>query len=406
VRPPFLAEIKWPNRVSTGEMIRVCQLMRVKRLAMSNPDPPDFVSRSQKRVPLRSWWTAMARVSWALLLIAFTPFAAWSQAEAPIRMRVVGGLADVSQYLRYEEPFWRDRISQATGGRIVAEIAPFDRSGIRGQEMLSLIRLGVVSFGTALLAVVSTEEPEFNAIDLPAVNPDIAALRRSVATFRGHLRDTLRERYDIELLGVYTYPAQVVFCRRAFSKLADLAGRRIRTSSVGQSEMFTALGATPVVIPFADILSAIKSGVVECAVTGTLSGNDIGLHEVTSHVHAMAITWGLSIFGANLNTWNALPNWAKETIRTEVSKLEADIWDAAERETGEGLACNSGQPNCQQGRRGSMTVVPVSSADELRRRQLLTESVLPGWVRRCGSDCVDAWNKTLAPVLGIQAQPD
>ena len=329
-----------------------------------------------------------------------------AQGEAPIRMRIVGGLADVSQYLRYEEPFWRERISQATNGRIVAEIAPFDRSGIRGQEMLSLIRLGVVSFWTALLAVVSTEEPEFNAIDLPAVNPDIAALRRSVAAFRDHLTETLRDRYDIELLGVYVYPAQVVFCRRPFSRLADLAGRRVRTSSVGQSEMFAALGATPVVIPFAEIVSAIKSGVVECAVTGTLSGNDIGLHEVTTHVHSMAITWGLSIFGANLGTWHALPEWARGTIRTEVGKLEADIWDAADRETGEGLACNSGQPRCQNGRRGTMVVVPVSEADEQRRLQLLTDSVLPGWVRRCGAECVEAWNKTLAPVLGISARPE
>ena len=346
------------------------------------------------------------RVIMALLLCLVVSRPALAQAEPPIRMRIVGGLADVSQYLRYEEPFWRERISQATNGRIIAEIAPFDRSGIRGQEMLSLIRLGVVSFGTALLAIVSTEEPEFNAIDLPAVNPDIAALRRSVAAFRGHLTETLRDRYEVELLGVYVYPAQVVFCRRPFAKLADLSGRRIRTSSVGQSEMFTALGATPVVIPFADIVSALRSGVVECAVTGTLSGNDIGLHEVTTHVHSMAITWGLSIFGANLGTWNALPQWARDTIRTEVTKLEADIWGAADRETGEGLACNSGQPSCQNGRRGNMVVVPVSDADEQRRRQLLTDNVLPGWVRRCGADCVDAWNKTLAPVLGIRARPD
>jgi len=328
------------------------------------------------------------------------------QADEPIRMRIVGGLADVSQYLRYEEPFWREGISRATNGRIVAEIAPFDRSGIRGQEMLSLMRLGVVSFGTALLAVVSTEEPEFNAIDLPAVNPDIAALRRSVAAFRGHLTETLRDRYDVELIGVYVYPAQVVFCRRPFSSLADLSGRRIRTSSVGQSEMFAALGATPVVIPFAEIVSAIRSGVVECAVTGTLSGNDIGLHEVTTHVHSMAITWGLSIFGANLGTWNALPEWARDTIRTEVAKLEADIWDAADRETGEGLACNAGQPSCRNGRRGNMVIVPVSETDEQRRRQLLTDSILPGWVRRCGTECVDAWNKTLAPVLGIRARAE
>lgn len=170
--------------------------------------------------------------------------------------------------------------------------------------------------------------------------------------------------------------------------------------------MFTALGATPVVIPFAEIVTAIRSGVVECAVTGTLSGNDIGLHEVTTHVHSMAITWGLSIFGANLGTWHALPEWARDTIRSEVTKLEADIWDAADRETGEGLACNAGQSSCQNGRRGTMVVVPVTEADEQRRRQLLTDSVLPGWVRRCGVECVDAWNKTLAPLLGVRARPE
>jgi TRAP-type C4-dicarboxylate transport system substrate-binding protein len=150
----------------------------------------------------------------------------------------------------------------------------------------------------------------------------------------------------------------------------------------------------------------MRSGVVECAVTGTLSGNDIGLHEVTSHVHSLAITWGLSIFGANLGTWKALPEWARDVLRQEVAKLEADIWDAADRETGEGLACNSGQPTCQNGRRGSMVVVPVSEADQQRRRQLLTETVLPGWVRRCGTDCVEAWNKTLAPILNIRARSE
>jgi hypothetical protein len=53
-----------------------------------------------------------------------------------------------------------------------------------------------------------------------------------------------------------------------------------------------------------------------------------------------------------------------------------------------------------------MVVVPVSAADEQRRRQLLTDSVLPGWVRRCGADCVDAWNKTLASLLGVRARAE
>jgi TRAP-type C4-dicarboxylate transport system substrate-binding protein len=333
-----------------------------------------------------------------------TPAAA--QEQAPVRLRVVGGLADVSQYVRYEEPFWRQRITELTNGRVVAEISAFDRAGIRGAEMLQLMRLGVVPFGTALLAIVSTEEPEFNAVDLPALSPDMRTLRQTVSAFRPHLEQVLLERYQIVLLGVYTYPAQVVFCNRPFTGLGDLAGRRVRTSSVGQSEMIQALGATPVVTPFAEIVSAMRGGVVECAITGTLSGYAIGLHEVTSHVHALAITWGISVFGANAAAWAALPPDVQAAIRGGVEKLGTEIWEAADRETGEGLACLAGQPSCPNARRGNMTVVPVSPADAERRRRLLTDVVLPRWVSRCGLDCVDAWNTNLAPVFGIQARPD
>ncbi|WP_439595749.1 TRAP transporter substrate-binding protein [Falsiroseomonas sp.] len=342
----------------------------------------------------------------AFLLACFAQVSAVRAESSPIRLKIVGGLADVSQYVRYEEPFWRSRIAELTGGRVQAEIAPFDRSGIRGQEMLQLMRLGVVPFGTALLAIVATEEPEFNAVDLPALAPDMASLRQTVTAFRPHIEQVLRERYQIELLGIYTYPAQVVFCTRPFAGLADLAGRRIRSSSVGQSEMLQALGATPVVIPFAEVVQAIRGGVVECAITGTLSGNAIGLHEITTHVHAMALAWGISIFGANATAWAGVPTELQEVIRNGITDLEQQIWAAADRETGEGLACNAGLPTCTAGRRGSMTVVPVSEGDNERRRRLLTEVVLPRWVNRCGPDCVDAWNDYLAPTLGIRARPE
>lgn len=342
----------------------------------------------------------------SLLLLGGLAAPAGAAEPAPerIQLKVVGGLANVSQYTRYEEPFWRQRVSELTHGRVTAEIAPFDRAGFRAEEMLPLMRLGVVPFGTALVAVVSSEEPEFNAIDLPGLNPDIGKLRETVRLYRPHLQDLLRERYGIELLAVYTYPAQVTWCSRPFSGLADLAGRRIRTSSVGQAELFEALGATSVVIPFAEIVPAMRAGVVECAVTGTLSGNAIGLHDVTSHVHALGLTWGVSIFGANQAAWQALPEETRHTIQAGLAGLERDIWDGAARETGEGLDCAQGKPSCSTGRRGHMTVVPVTPADNERRRSLLTSTVLPRWVDRCGPECATAWNTYLGPTLGIMTQ--
>jgi TRAP-type C4-dicarboxylate transport system substrate-binding protein len=323
-------------------------------------------------------------------------------ADAPVQLKVVGGLAAVSQYTKFEEPFWTKEVPQLTGGRVQAEIHPFDRSGLPGQEMLQLMRLGVVPFGTALLALVSGDEPELNAVDLPTLNPDIASLRKTVGAYRDHLHEILQQKYGVELLGIYAYPAQVLYCAQRFTTLKDLAGRKVRTSSLGQSEMMSALGAIPIVTPFSEIVNAIKTEVVDCAITGTLSGNEIRLPDVTSYISPMAISWGLSFFGANRLAWDQLPSNVREVLRDGIGKLERSIWAAADRETATGLACNIGSGACVGGKTDHMTLVPLTAEDEVIRKQLLTKSILPKWILRCGTDCVTAWNSNLGTTLGIQ----
>ena len=240
-------------------------------------------------------------------------------------------------------------VPELTQGRVQAEIHPFDRSGLPGQEMLQLMRLGVVPFGTALLALVSGDEPELNAVDLPTLNPDMPTLKRTVELYREQLHNTLQEKYGIELLGIYAYPAQVLYCAKSFNTLTDLAGRKVRTSSVGQSEMMAALGAIPIVTPFSEIVNAIKTDVVDCAITGTMSGGEIGLPDVTSYISPLSISWGLSFFGANKLAWDQLPPDIRADLRGGIHKLELSIWDAADRETAVGLACDVGSSECADG---------------------------------------------------------
>ncbi|MBY0363016.1 MAG: TRAP transporter substrate-binding protein [Phreatobacter sp.] len=329
------------------------------------------------------------------------PAVAGEVAPQQHRLRIVGGLAGVTQHVRFELPFWTQELEQLSGGRLTATVHPFDRSGLRGQDMLQLIRLGVVPFGTALLSLVSGDEPELNAVDLPGLNPDLAMLKRTVDAYRPHLARVLHERYDVELLGIYTYPAQVIYCRSPFAGLADLAGRRVRTSSVSQSEMFERLGATPVIVPFAEMVGSISRGVVDCAVTGTLSGNEIGLTDVTTHMHAMAISWGLSFFGANSAAWDAIPPDLREVMRQGIAGLEERIWAAANQDTDNGIACNAGRMACPSGRAAKLKIVPITPEDDAVRQRIVKETVLPRWIERCGPDCADVWDRTLAPVHGI-----
>lgn len=345
----------------------------------------------------------LAALASTLLLVL--PSLAIAQAGGIKRLRIVGGLASINQYTRQEEPFWTKELPRLTGGKLTAEIVPFDRAGIRGQEMLRLMQLGVVPFGTALLGLTAAQEPSFAAPDLAGLSPDIRVVRKAVAAFRPYLEKTLHDRYGIELLAVYAYPAQVTFCNKPFASLADLSGRRTRTSSPPQADLIEALGGVPVQTGFAEIMANMKSGNIDCAITGTMSGNTIGLPDVTTHIHTMAINWGLSIFGANTGAWNALPPEIRATLKHELPKLEIAIWNEAERETGDGIACNTDNPSCTGGRRFKMTEVKPAPTDDARRRTIFANTVLSRWVHRCGAQCANIWNQTIGPVIGTEARP-
>lgn len=320
------------------------------------------------------------------------------------QLSIVGGLAGVTQYTQFEAPFWQG-LSALTHGQASAEIVPFNKAGIRSHEVMRLIQLGVVPFGTALMPGVLGFDPELAAMDLAGLNPDMASLRRSVAAFRPHLEAVMRERHGIEVLAIYTYPAQVTFCKQAFGAWSDLSGRRVRISNTTQSDLIRPFGAVPVQTEFADLVDHMRQGRVDCAITAAMSGHAIGLHQVATHLHSSAITWGLSLFAANRAAWNALPPKVRTVLQTELPKLERAIWADAERQTEEGLACNAGRSGCSLGSGGRMQEVPATVADVKQLREAFRQQVLPAWVQRCGNDCVAVWNRLLAPVSGVRAQP-
>jgi len=167
--------------------------------------------------------------------------------------------------------------------------------------------------------------------------------------------------------------------------------------------MFEALGAAPVVMPFAQILGALERRAVDCAITGSLSGNTLGLQGVTTTQSRQAISWGVSLFGANRNAWFALPAEVRAQIQQGLTALEARIWQSAEQETEAGFACNAGLPSCMRGRPGRMVVVDDTARDQALRARLLRDVVLPKWIERCGEECAKVWNQTMAVARGIGA---
>ncbi|MDH6592636.1 TRAP-type C4-dicarboxylate transport system substrate-binding protein [Variovorax sp. TBS-050B] len=349
-------------------------------------------------------WRHTLGVHVAALILAFAATSSGAQpsASAP-RLRIVGGLGAISQFTLHESRFWNEDLRRLSGGKYSATIVPFDQAGVPGQEMLNLMRLGVIPFGTALLSQVSSEYPELGTPDIAGLNPDMPSLRRVITAFRPYLEKNLRERHGVELLAVYAYPAQVIFCKQPVKQLSDLAGRRVRVSSNSQADFIRALRGIPVPTEFSEVMANMRSENTQCAITGAMSGNTIGLHLVTRSIYTMPINWGLAVFGANADAWNALPPDLQALLKAELPKLEAAVWSESERDTGNGIACNTGAAGCTKGTRGAMVESHPSAEDDRRRREIFAASVLPRWMQRCGRVCAEVWEQTVGPVVGIKA---
>ncbi len=353
---------------------------------------------------------AFRRLFGAALVSGLAAHAAWGQpaasdesrpGAAPATLRVVGGLAGVSQFTRLEAPFWNQELAKLSGGKYSASVVAFDRAGVPDAEMLRLIQLGVVPFGTVLMGSLTGQFPQYTAPDLAGLNLDLAQLRTSVGAFRPYLQKALRDEQGIELLALYIYPAQMVFCNRPMTRLADLKGRRVRVSSASQADFVSALGAIPLHTSFAQIVARLEAGSVDCAITGTLSGSTIGLQRLTSDLFELPINWGMAVFGANRAAWLALPEDLRMLLSQEIPKLEHRIWEESERDTAKGLACLSGKTACGDGKAGGMKLTPANGDDRRQAEQVFAQTVLAGWLQRCGAACATIWNTTIGPARHI-----
>ncbi len=318
-------------------------------------------------------------------------------------LKVVGAWGNLTQYKNFEQPFWTKELAEKSGGAITAEITPFNEMGLKGAEIFRLMRLGVIDFGSTVLGYVAADDARNEAVDLAGLSPDVATARKVSDAYKPIFDKFYGERFGIKVLGVWPYSAQVLFCNGEIKGLADLKGKKVRTGNRTLAEFVEAFGGTGVTLAFNEVVPALQNKVVDCAITGTLSGNSAKWHEVATHIYALPLGWSHVMHAVNLKRWNSLDPKVRDFLQKEIAGLEDRIWKAAAEETEQGYLCNAGKPECTMGTKASMTVVPVSEADKELLKKALADVVLPKWAARCQGDCVAAWNDSVGKVVGLTA---
>jgi TRAP-type C4-dicarboxylate transport system substrate-binding protein len=339
--------------------------------------------------------------NWLFALLVLTALPARAGELPAVHLKVVGGLGATIQFKNFEEPFWSKQIAERSGGQITAEVTPWDQFGIKGAELLQFTRLGAIVISTVSLSQIASEDPEAAAVDLAGLNPDIPTLRRSIKAYLPTLREIYRTRYGLELLAVWSYPAQVIFCNTPITGLADLHGVKVRVASAMHSDFVEGLGGVGITIPFDGLMDGLKKHVADCAITGAMSGYRLGLYNATTHLDPVTVSWGPYVLFANRAAWERFDPAVREFLSAQLDELSDRLWEAAERETREGVACLIGSGDCTAGTPAHMTLVPVGDTDRKLIRRSFTDVVSPRWAERCGPDCVKGWNDTIGRLYDV-----
>ena len=343
------------------------------------------------------------RVALSLCLSAALSTAAAAQDLPKTQVKVIGLNSPTPVSIYDEVPFWRKTIPEASKGAITADITPLDQMSIDDKTMLRLLKLGVMDFAGMDISKMAGDDPRFEACDLAGLTLDPDKARAACNAYRDVIDRQMQKNWNAKLLAFGGNTPQVFWCREVVSGLDGFKGKKVRVFNNTMRDFLAGVGATAVSMAFAEVVPALSAGVLDCGVTGSLSGNTAGWPEVTKSIYPMSLGWSINVLAVNLDTWKRLDPKVQAFMLEQVKAYEDKMWATIKTTTGEAENCNTGKQPCTMGKLAKSTIVAVKPEEAETHKKLVEGAVLAGWAKRCGSECAKEWNETVGKTLGLKA---
>jgi TRAP-type transport system periplasmic protein len=345
----------------------------------------------------------MLRQFWTGLALAAIATGALAQDLPKSNFKVIGLNGPTPASIHDEVPFWRKTITEASKGAITADITPLDQMSIDDKTMLRLLKLGVMDFAGMDISKMAGDDPRFEACDLAGLTLDPDAARKACDAYRAVIDRQMQKNWNAKLLAFGGNTPQVFWCKDVVGGLASFKGKKVRVFNNTMRDFLGGVGATAVSMAFAEVIPALNAGVVDCGVTGSLSGNTAGWTEVAKSIYPMSLGWSINVVAVNLDTWKRLDPRTQAFLLEQFKAYEDKMWTTIKTTTGEADNCNTGKQPCTMGKMANTTIVAVKPEEADTHKKLVESAVLAGWSKRCGAECAREWNETVGKVLGLKA---
>jgi tripartite ATP-independent transporter DctP family solute receptor len=202
--------------------------------------------------------------------------------------------------------YFADLVNQDTQNRIRVKV--YSNATLGDQpKAVEMMKAGELDLAEFSMAPLSDAAPSTKALTLPFLFRDSKHMFRQLDGKLGERFEAKLKQAGYVVLGWYDGGARSFYCvNKPIRQANDFAGLRIRVQkSETAIEMVKLLGATPVVLPYKEVLDALKDGRIDCA------ENNLPSYESTGH--------------AKVAKYSFLSN---HTVSPEALVMSAKAWGA------------------------------------------------------------------------------
>ncbi|WP_042778226.1 TRAP transporter substrate-binding protein [Sinorhizobium fredii] len=330
--------------------------------------------------------TLMAMVT-GLMLASVAPLPASAEInEQTIRFASAG--AEGSPLVIGQRKF-AEIVKEKSGGKIDVKVFP---AGMLGGDLQSVTALqgGLLQMSVMNAGLMASLAPDFAVLDLPFL---FESTKEADAVMDGEVGKTFAKQLDDKNLVVLAYWElgfrNLTNSRRPVEKVDDIEGLKIRVvQSPIYLEMFQALGANAVPMPFPEVYTALETGTVDGQENPAPSILTAKLNEVQKYITLTRHTYNPMVLLFSKPLWEKLDQEEKDLLQaaaTEAATFQRQLSRDADQKAVDALAASG------------MTVTKLPP-EEIARFREKTKPVADKFAASANPELVKALNETIEKV--------
>jgi len=136
------------------------------------------------------------------------------------------------------------------------------------------------------------------------------------------------KKWNQKLLYSVTWPASGFYSKKNVNSISDFKGVKTRTYDKNSAAFVNMAGGSAVALPWGEVYSSLRTGMVDSVVTSSSSGKDGKFWEVLDNYTKINYAYPLQAVTINLDYWNSLDKNQKEAITKAAAQIEKAQWEA------------------------------------------------------------------------------